>query len=181
MTTDTKRSLWYWESIPRRDGGLGHVDIPLACDVNGTMGRDYGVLVQEDGLDLQGMFMLNGEGIVQQVRRDFFRHISSYPCTTTPSDGTHSNEDIQITLNSEAVHCSVSETLRLLEAYQAIAKQNVSTPWMKDSTSKLSIVGERAKDDSIVPCGASPRPTRRPWTVIKNSRRLKALIGFQSL
>jgi peroxiredoxin (alkyl hydroperoxide reductase subunit C) len=67
VSVDTKRSLWYWESISRRDGGLGHIKIPLLYDVDGALGRAYGVLLQDDGLDLRGLFILDGRETMQQV------------------------------------------------------------------------------------------------------------------
>lgn len=67
VSVDTKHSLWHWQNIPKQYGGLGHVDIPLLSDSNHRVSRDYGVLIEEEGVSLRGMFILDGEGIVQQV------------------------------------------------------------------------------------------------------------------
>ncbi|KAF2686432.1 thioredoxin-like protein [Lentithecium fluviatile CBS 122367] len=65
------------------------------CDI---LVRDYGMLLEEEGISLRGMFILDGEGVVQQV-----------------------------TLNNLTVGRSVLETLRL-EAFQAVAKHRVLCP-----------------------------------------------------
>jgi alkyl hydroperoxide reductase subunit AhpC len=67
ISVDTRKSLWYWQSIPRSHGGLGHVDIPLLSDPDNRIAKDYGVVVEELGIDIRGMFMVDGDGIVQQV------------------------------------------------------------------------------------------------------------------
>lgn len=68
VSVDTKHSLWHWQNVPRQYGGLGNIDIPLLSDATHKIGRDYGVLVEEEGVSLRGMFIIDGEGLVQQVR-----------------------------------------------------------------------------------------------------------------
>jgi alkyl hydroperoxide reductase subunit AhpC len=69
VSVDTKHSLWHWQNVPRRYGGLGPIDIPLLSDASHRLSRDYGVLVEEEGVSLRGMFIIDNEGIVQQVSR----------------------------------------------------------------------------------------------------------------
>ncbi|KAJ8111737.1 hypothetical protein OPT61_g5733 [Boeremia exigua] len=106
VSVDTKHSLWHWQSVPRQYGGLGNIDIPLLSDATHKIGRDYGVLVEEEGVSLRGMFIIDGEGLVQQI-----------------------------TLNNLSVGRSVLEALRLLEAFQAVAKHGVLCPidWKPNS------------------------------------------------
>ncbi|KAF3031419.1 hypothetical protein E8E12_000206 [Didymella heteroderae] len=99
VSVDTKHSLWHWQNVPRQYGGLGNTDIPLLSDTNHKIGRDYGVLVEEKGIHLRGMFIIDNDGLVQQI-----------------------------TLNNLAVGRSVLEALRLLEAFQAVAKHGVLCP-----------------------------------------------------
>ncbi|KAK7181752.1 thioredoxin-like protein [Paraphaeosphaeria sporulosa] len=99
VSVDTKHSLWHWQNVPRQYGGLGHIDIALLSDANHKMSRDYGVLIEEEGVCLRGMFILDEETMVQQV-----------------------------TLNNLTVGRSVLEALRLLEAFQAVAKHGVLCP-----------------------------------------------------
>ncbi|KAF9698446.1 hypothetical protein EKO04_003928 [Ascochyta lentis] len=99
VSVDTKHSLWYWQNVPRQYGGQGSIDIPLLSDATHKIGRDYGVLVEGEGASLRGMFIIDGEGLVQQI-----------------------------TLNNFMVGRSVLEALRLLEAFQAVAKHGVLYP-----------------------------------------------------
>ncbi|KAF1923186.1 peroxiredoxin TSA1, partial [Didymella exigua CBS 183.55] len=98
-SVDTRNSLWYWQSIPRKHGGLGHVDIPLLSDTSNKIAKDYGVVVEELGIDIRGMFLIDGEGIVQQV-----------------------------TLDNCQIDRSVVETLRVLDAHQSLIKVGVPYP-----------------------------------------------------
>lgn len=43
------------------------IDISLLSDATHRISRDYGVLIEEEGISLRGMFIVDGEGIVQQV------------------------------------------------------------------------------------------------------------------
>ena len=67
VSVDTKHVLWHWQNVPRQFGGLGHVDIPLLSDANHRIAEDFGVLIEKEGVSLRGMFIIDGEGIVQQV------------------------------------------------------------------------------------------------------------------
>ncbi|PVI04399.1 peroxiredoxin TSA1, partial [Periconia macrospinosa] len=106
VSVDTKHSLWHWQNVPRQYGGLGQVGMPLLSDAKHCMSRDYGVLVEEEGVCLRGMFILDEDAVVQQI-----------------------------TLNNLTVGRSVLEALRLLEAFQAVAKHGVLCPidWKPDS------------------------------------------------
>jgi alkyl hydroperoxide reductase subunit AhpC len=120
VSVDTKHSLWHWQNVPRQYGGLGMIDIPLLSDATHRISRDYGVLIEDEGVSLRGMFIIDGEGIVQQVRTYanwLYRVIS----------GIRTDHD-QITLNNLTVGRSVVEALRLLEAFQAVAKHGVLCP-----------------------------------------------------
>jgi alkyl hydroperoxide reductase subunit AhpC len=68
ISVDTKHSLWHWQNVPRQYGGLGMIDIPLLSDATHRISRDYGVLIEDEGVSLRGMFIIDGEGIIQQVR-----------------------------------------------------------------------------------------------------------------
>jgi alkyl hydroperoxide reductase subunit AhpC len=67
ISVDTKHALWHWQNVPRQYGGLGMIDISLLSDATHRISRDYGVLIEEEGISLRGMFIIDGEGIVQQV------------------------------------------------------------------------------------------------------------------
>jgi peroxiredoxin (alkyl hydroperoxide reductase subunit C) len=67
-STDSEYSLLAWTNTSKKDGGLGSVQIPLLSDKNHQLSRDYGVLIDEEGVALRGMFLIDPQGIVRQVR-----------------------------------------------------------------------------------------------------------------
>ncbi|KAF2095465.1 thioredoxin-like protein, partial [Rhizodiscina lignyota] len=90
VSTDSKYSLHSWQTRPKREGGLGEINVPLLSDQNHKMSKAYGVLVEDEGIALRGRFIINPLGII--------KHIS---------------------INDVAVGRSVLESLRLLQAYKA--------------------------------------------------------------
>lgn len=107
-STDSEFSLLAWNNLARSEGGLGQVKIPLLADTNHSLSRDYGVLVEDEGIALRGTFIIDPEGIVQQI-----------------------------TINNTPVGRSVDETLRLLDAFQFTAKNGEVCPadWSKGQDS----------------------------------------------
>lgn len=70
-SVDSKFSHLAWINTPRDKGGLGKLDYPLVADINKTISRDYGVLLQEAGIALRGLFLISPEGkLVYQVVHD---------------------------------------------------------------------------------------------------------------
>jgi peroxiredoxin (alkyl hydroperoxide reductase subunit C) len=66
-STDSEYSLLAWTNASRRDGGLGKIDIPLLSDKNHQLSKDYGVLIEEEGIALRGLFVIDPNGIIRQV------------------------------------------------------------------------------------------------------------------
>ncbi|MCG0239235.1 MAG: peroxiredoxin [Firmicutes bacterium] len=54
-----------WIKTPREQGGLGELQFPLASDMTKEVARAYGVLVEEEGVALRGLFIIDPEGIVR--------------------------------------------------------------------------------------------------------------------
>jgi peroxiredoxin 2/4 len=67
-STDSEYSLLAWTNTSRKEGGLGPVNIPLLSDKNHSLSKDYGVLIEEEGIALRGLFLIDPQGIVRQVR-----------------------------------------------------------------------------------------------------------------
>ncbi|KAH8724329.1 thioredoxin-like protein, partial [Phaeosphaeriaceae sp. PMI808] len=63
----TRIDLVFSHLVPRKYVGLGQLDVPLLSDATHRMSRGYGVLIESEGISLRGMFILDGEGIVQQI------------------------------------------------------------------------------------------------------------------
>ncbi|CAG9138578.1 unnamed protein product [Plutella xylostella] len=53
VSTDSEFSHLAWTNTPRKDGGLGKIDIPLIADYKKTISQDYDVLL-EGGFALRG-------------------------------------------------------------------------------------------------------------------------------
>ncbi|WP_130808151.1 peroxiredoxin [Senegalia massiliensis] len=60
VSTDSEHSHKAWIN-----GDLGKLNFPLAADKTMNVSRDYGILVEEDGVALRGLFIIDPEGIVR--------------------------------------------------------------------------------------------------------------------
>lgn len=88
-----------WINTPRTQGGLGPMKIPLLSDLNHRIARDYGVLMEDAGHALRGLFIIDDKGILRQI-----------------------------TMNDLPVGRSVDETLRLVQAFQYTDKYGEVCP-----------------------------------------------------
>ncbi|CAI6336802.1 unnamed protein product [Periconia digitata] len=117
-STDSEYSLLAWTNASKRDGGLGKIDIPLLSDKNHQLSKDYGVLIEEEGIALRGLFVIDPNGIVRQI-----------------------------TINDLPVGRSVDETLRLIDAFQFTDKYGEVCPanWNPgEATIKATPEGNKA-------------------------------------
>lgn len=88
-STDSEFSLLAWNNLKSSEGGLGGVKMGLIADPNHTLSRDYDVLVEEEGVALRGIFIIDPDGVVQQA-----------------------------TVNNSSVGRNPEETIRLLDAFK---------------------------------------------------------------
>jgi len=44
---------------------LGKVNFPMASDMTKKVSHDYGLLIEEDGISLRGLFIIDPEGVVR--------------------------------------------------------------------------------------------------------------------
>ena len=84
-------------NTPRKEGGLGAMKIPLLADKSGNISRDYGVLLETEGIPLRGLFIIDDK---QNLR--------------------------QITINDLPVGRNVDEALRLVQAFQFTVSLTIS-------------------------------------------------------
>ncbi|KAG6890183.1 hypothetical protein C0995_010888 [Termitomyces sp. Mi166 len=90
VSTDSEYSHFAWANQPRKEGGLGpDLKLPLIADRNMNISRDYGILLEEEGVALRGLFMIDPKGILRQI-----------------------------TVNDLPVGRSIEETIRLIKAFQ---------------------------------------------------------------
>jgi alkyl hydroperoxide reductase subunit AhpC len=47
-----------WTKTPRKQGGLGSVDVPLLSDLTHQISKDYGVYLEHLGHSLRGLFII---------------------------------------------------------------------------------------------------------------------------
>jgi alkyl hydroperoxide reductase subunit AhpC len=90
VSTDSLYAHRAWLNTPREDNGIAEVCFPLASDITKQTSRDYGILDEQEGVALRGLFIIDDEGVLQ------------YSVTHNLNIGR-----------------SVEETLRVLEALQA--------------------------------------------------------------
>ncbi|BFH16073.1 hypothetical protein J6TS7_52890 [Paenibacillus dendritiformis] len=51
--------------VGRPAPALGRLNFPLASDITKSVARDYGVLIEEEGVALRGLFIIDPEGEVK--------------------------------------------------------------------------------------------------------------------
>ena len=82
-----------WVDTKREDGGLGgSLNFPLLSDLNKVTARDYGILLEKEGVALRGLFLINPEGMIMHA-----------------------------TINSLSVGRSVNEAMRVIKAFQFVS------------------------------------------------------------
>ncbi|KAI1789852.1 peroxiredoxin [Ganoderma leucocontextum] len=90
VSTDSHFSHLAWATQPRKQGGLGpDLKLPLIADKSMSIARDYNVLIEEEGVALRGLFLIDPKGTLRQI-----------------------------TVNDLPVGRSVDETIRLVKAFQ---------------------------------------------------------------
>lgn len=62
VSTDTIHTHLAWINTDRKDEGLGQLKYPLAADTNHSVSRAYNVLIEDEGIALRGLFIINPEG-----------------------------------------------------------------------------------------------------------------------
>jgi alkyl hydroperoxide reductase subunit AhpC len=65
VSVDSKYSHLAWTQTPRKSGGLGSIAYPIISDLNKAISRDYGVLLEEAGVALRGLFLIDKAGILR--------------------------------------------------------------------------------------------------------------------
>ncbi|XP_046406509.1 peroxiredoxin 1-like [Ischnura elegans] len=86
---DSQYTHLAWINTPRKQGGLGPMNIPLLADKTMQIARSYGTLDEESGCPLRGLFIIDSKQVLRQA-----------------------------TINDFPVGRSVEEVLRLVQAFQ---------------------------------------------------------------
>ncbi|XP_059616911.1 peroxiredoxin [Phlebotomus argentipes] len=106
VSVDSHFSHLAWTNLERKHGGLGKLKYPLLADITKQISRDYDVLLEQNGISLRGLFIVDPNGILRQI-----------------------------TVNDLPVGRSVDETLRLIKAFQFVEKHGEVCPanWNPDT------------------------------------------------
>lgn len=99
VSVDSHFSHLAWTNTPRKEGGIGKIEYPLLADLTKKISSDYGVLLDEAGISLRGLFIIDPNQVVRQI-----------------------------TINDLPVGRSVDETLRLIKAFQFVDKHGEVCP-----------------------------------------------------
>jgi peroxiredoxin 2/4 len=65
VSTDSVHSHRAWLKTPRDKGGVEGLRYPLASDITKSVARDYGVLIEDKGVALRGLFVIDPEGVLR--------------------------------------------------------------------------------------------------------------------
>ena len=65
ISTDSVFSHRAWLQTPREKGGVQGLRYPLASDQTKKVARDYGVLIEDKGIALRGLFVIDPEGVLR--------------------------------------------------------------------------------------------------------------------
>jgi len=66
-STDSHFSHLAWVNTPRKQGGLGEMNIPLLADKNSKISRDYDVINEDTGIPFRGLFIIDDKQNLRQV------------------------------------------------------------------------------------------------------------------
>ena len=65
ISTDSVFSHRAWIQTPPDQGGVGQIPYPLASDIHKSVSRHYGVLDEDAGMALRGLFIVDPEGVLR--------------------------------------------------------------------------------------------------------------------
>ncbi|WP_339136241.1 MAG: peroxiredoxin [Candidatus Electrothrix sp. GW3-4] len=66
VSIDSQFSHWAWRNTPVNNGGIGEIQYPLVADLDKTISRQYGVLL-DMGVALRGTFLIDKEGVIRHA------------------------------------------------------------------------------------------------------------------
>jgi peroxiredoxin (alkyl hydroperoxide reductase subunit C) len=66
VSVDSHYTHLAWKNTPRDRGGIGPIKYPLVADLNKSIARDYGILLDQS-VALRGLFLIDKQGIVRHA------------------------------------------------------------------------------------------------------------------
>lgn len=65
ISTDSVHSHRAWIKTPREQNGVADLQYPLASDITGEVAAKYGVLIENEGIALRGLFIIDPNGVLK--------------------------------------------------------------------------------------------------------------------
>jgi len=65
ISVDSQFSHYAWRNTPRDQGGIGPISYPLASDLSKKISLSYGVLLEDAGIALRGLFLIDKNGVIR--------------------------------------------------------------------------------------------------------------------
>jgi len=65
VSVDSQFTHFAWKQTPVEKGGIGNIQFPLVADLNKKISLSYGVLLEDMGVALRGLFIIDREGIIR--------------------------------------------------------------------------------------------------------------------
>ncbi len=65
ISTDSVHSHRAWIKTPREENGVAGLEYPLASDIGGKLARQFNILVEDEGIALRGLFIIDPNGVLK--------------------------------------------------------------------------------------------------------------------
>jgi len=117
-SVDSLHSHFNWVQTPRKQGGLGKMNIPIVSDLTHAVSKAYNVYCDDVGHTIRGLFIIDDKGIVRHA-----------------------------TLNDFPVGRNVQEILRLVQAFQFTDKHGEVCPsgWTPGAATIVATQSDKGK------------------------------------
>lgn len=67
VSTDSHFTHLAWQNTPRDQGGIGRIRYPMVADLSHAISWKYGVLLEEQGIALRGLFLIDSNGVLRHM------------------------------------------------------------------------------------------------------------------
>jgi peroxiredoxin (alkyl hydroperoxide reductase subunit C) len=67
VSIDSHFSHLAWRNTPRKEGGIGEIAYPLLADLDKSISRKYGVLLEQPGIALRGLFVIDKMNVIRHI------------------------------------------------------------------------------------------------------------------
>ncbi len=67
VSVDSQYTHLAWQNLPRAEGGIGDVALAMISDQTHSISRAYGVLLEDAGVALRGLFLIDREGVIRHM------------------------------------------------------------------------------------------------------------------